>query len=381
MTVKAGAKLVAEIATLVDGTLSETRQGRWRLNAGSEMVVTVPGLNKDEPIRLVVELSTVKPKSHKVVALSDHASEQVIGYWDKFECLESGVEADLHVIAPQGPHEAAVLAEAVKVGAYARTGTPVQVSIGAEAGPNGKWQRVKAGETVKVNGRDYTGDDETPLFILRNGQIYESSIVTFGADSETGRVAAKKPTSQPETTMSDKLKVLLKKYPEKHHGLVARCVAEDIDEADITTKVHAADMDDKDKELKAAKDRICQLEDELKQAKASEGHEDGGAGEKRNGAQAKADDDQMEAEGDDYAQKGNVSQERESERKLVMAGKSSKKAVKFGGTDGAEENGKRVAAVSTLTQAMKLTASKHPELKGFALRRKARADFPNAEEA
>lgn len=378
-----GAKLVAEVATMVEGTVNETRQGRWRLNAGSEMVVTVPGLNDDKPIRLVVELATVKPKNPKVIALADHCTDQVVGYWDKFMVGDHGVEADLHVITPQGPAEMAVLEHATRVGAMARAGVPVQVSVGAEAGPDGKWERVKAGDTVKVNGREYTGDNDIPLFILRNGQIYESSIVTFGADSETGRVAAKKTPSQPETTMSDKLKVLLGKYPEKFHGLVARCVAEEKDEAFITAKVHAAEIDERDKELKAAKDKICELEDKLKTYASDEGHEDGGQGTHRNGAKAKGDDDQMEAEGeaDDYAQKGNEGQEKESAKKFQLVGKSSKKAVKFGGgSEGQEENGKRVAAVKTMTQAIKVTAEKHKELKGFALRRKAREDFPDAME-
>lgn len=73
-------KLVAEIAHQIAGTSSQERQGRWRLNAGSEMIVSVNGLNKDKPIRLVVDLATCKPKNEKVVALSDHDSSQIIGY-------------------------------------------------------------------------------------------------------------------------------------------------------------------------------------------------------------------------------------------------------------------------------------------------------------
>lgn len=352
-----GAKLVAEVATMLIGSMSQERHGRWRLNAGSEMVVTVNGLNVDKkgdskPIRLVVDLATVKPKNEKVVALSDHDSTQVIGYWDKFDCLMSGTEADLHLIVPQGEAETAVMADAVRVAAMARAGVPVQVSVGAECGPNGSWESVAAGQTVTVNGRSYTGDADLPLYILRNGQIYESSVVTFGADSETGRVAAQKqPPVKLETPMSDKLKALLGKFAEKHHGLVARCVAENMDEPAITTKVHAAESDEKDEKLKAAQTRIAQLEDELKSVKAS-----------------------------DYAQTGQEKQEKENMEKFnLAASKSSDKAVKFGNV---EAKGKDDAAtVETMSQAMKVVAAKDPTLTGFKLRKAARAAFPTAKEA
>lgn len=351
------ARLVAELATQV-GEATASRTGRWRLNAGSEMTCSVPGLHDDSkgnprPVRLVIDLTSVKAKTNRVAALANHESDKVIGYWDGFATNEAGVEGDFHLIVPANEMEAAVLPDAVRIGAQARAGVPLQVSVGAEAGPEGRWHLVAKGESIQVNGRTYCNDQDMPLCVLYGGQIYESSILTFGADSETGRVAAqKKPTPvTTETPMSDKLKALLGKYAEKHHGLVARCVTENLDESAIATKVHAAEIDEKDKEAKAKDDRIAQLEEENK------------------GLQSKL---------HDYAQKGNEGQESETKNKLQIAAKGADKHLKIAG----EGEHKKVEAeqVETMTQAMKVIAAKDPSLTGFKLRKAARAAYPTAKE-
>ena len=349
------ADLIADSATMMPGTETPQKQGRWKLNAGSEMIVAVQGINKGEPIRLVLDLAACKPKNAKIHALSDHDNTKVIGYWDNFECVTGGIYADLHLVQPKDAVEAEVLPEAVRTNAMIRSGVPIQVSVGADAGANGTWELAEG--KVSVNGREYDGSGDIPLYILRGGELFESSIVPFGADDQTGRLAAKKHQNpvNSETSMSDSLKVLLGKFAEKHHGLVARCVAEGADEAAITAKVHASDMDEKDKALKAASDKIAGLEAELAKCKA-----------------------ESEAKASDYAQRGNESQERESVQKMQLAAGSTQ-TVKFGSTD---KDGKKVEATSakTMTEAMKVIAAAHPELKGFALRKAARAAFPNAEE-
>lgn len=353
------ARLVAEMATMV-GEANASRTGRWRLNAGNEMIVSVPGLNDDakgnpRPVRLVIDLSTVKAKSNRIVALADHEPTRVVGYWDGMKAaVEIGIEGDFHVIVPANEVEAAIMPDAVRIAAQARAGVPLQVSVGAQAGAGGRWHMVPEDQEIEVNGRKYSGAGDLPLCILYGGEIYESSILTFGADSETGRVAAKKSTTPvtTETPMSDKLKALLGNYAEKHHGLVARCVAENLDEAAITKKVHAAEIDDKDAVIKAKDERIAQLEDENKSLKSK---------------------------CDDYAQKGNEKQERETHDKLQLAAKSSDKHLKVAGSDeGKSDEGK--AEPKTVTEAMAVLAKANPELKGFKLRAAARKAYPNAEE-
>ncbi len=333
--------------------------GRWKLNAGSEMVVTVEGLNLDkkgeaQPVRLVLDLAACKAKNPKIHALADHDHAKVLGYWDNITCTVEGIFADLHLVTPTTEVEAALLPEAVRTAAFIRDGVPIQVSVGAEAGDRGEWELAEGKSTV--NGREYDGGGSVPLYILRSAELFESSIVPFGADDKTGRLAAKqnKPPVKHEATMSDTLKALLGKFPEKHHGLVARCVAEDIDEVTITAKVHASEMDDKDKALKAAQDELATCKAKLAEYDA-----------------------QKKVQADDCAQWGDEAAERELAKKLSLAG--AKRTVTFGASDGDD---KKVEAkkVITMTQAMAVTAEKRPELKGFALRAAARKAFPNAEE-
>jgi hypothetical protein len=347
------ASLVAETISRV-GDAKDTAEfhGRWKLNAGNEMMVKVDGVNGGKPIRLVVDLSTVKAKNNKIHALFDHNLKNIIGYWDNFEFTPEGIFADLHLIGPQSTSEAAVFPDVVRTRAMVRDGVPIQVSIGADSGDVGEWEMVA--EKVNLNGREYNGEGEIPLVVLRNGEIFESSVVTFGADDQTGRLAAKAdfttPLKKEGTHMSDTLKVLIGKYPEKHHGLIARCVAEGCDEATIQQKVHASE----DEDLKA---QLAAKDEEIKCLKAKL---------------------------DDYAQKGQEKQERETAEKVAAAaakGKGSTKAISFTGTDDTKtKTGEEVAQPETLSQAMKVMAAADSTLKGFKLRAAARKQYPNVSE-
>jgi len=344
------ASLVAETISRV-GDAKDTAEfhGRWKLNAGNEMMVTVKGINGDKPIRLVVDLATVKAKNSKVHALFDHNLKNIIGYWDNFEFTAEGIFADLHLINPQSTAEGAVFPDVVRTRAMVRDGVPIQVSIGADSGEGGEWEMIA--EKITLNGREYDGEGEIPLIVLRNGEIFESSVVTFGADDETGRLAAKADLTSPlkeEPHMSDTLKVLLSKYAEKHHGLIARCVAEGNDEPAIQTRVHAAECDDLTKQLGAAQEEIKALKAKL----------------------------------DDYAQKGQEKQERETAEKVGAAkAKGSEKALSFTGTDETKtKTGDDAKQPETLSQAMMVMAKADPTLKGFKLRVAARKQYPDVSE-
>jgi len=343
---RASATLVAESTSMLPGTQSAEKDGTWRLNSGSEMIVEIEGLNNGKPCRLVLDLESCRPKNKKIHALFDHNKKLIIGYWDNFQTNSDGINADFHLMKTENDVEAAALPEVVKTGCMIRNGVPIQVSVGAAAGDNGSWDLVEG--KVQCNGREYDGAGELPLIILRGGELDESSIVTFGADDQTGRLAAsQKPViKKKETLMSDLLKVLLGKTAEKHHGLVARCVAEGLDESATLIKVHAADDAAKDETIKAQAQQIEELTAKL----------------------------------NDYAQKGQEEQEKETADRLALAAsKGSQKGIRFGGE---AEGTKKVEAaqVTTMTQAIKVTAAKHTNLKGFALRRQARQDFPDAEE-
>lgn len=344
------------------GDGSEQATGRWRLNSGSEMLLNVPGLS-DEPIRAVIDLASATFLTPRIVALDDHEGRRVVGYWDKGEITGKGIEADLHLMQPKDEVEANVLAEAVRVAAIARSGVPIQVSVGAEPGPSGTWEHIAPGLSVELNGRTYQGGDDG-LYVLRGAQIYEASIVTFGADSVTGRIAARhNPPVLREAPMSDTLKKLLGKHPEKRHGLVARLVAEGNDEATIDTKVKAADDAEKDAEreaemaaLKAERDdlktKCAEMEEKLKQREGAYEQPTSGstavAGKAKTGTAAEA-------------------------------ARGSTKGVQFGGTDGAEASDK--AKPKTVSQAMALEIEAGNTLRGFKLREAVIRKYQNLERA
>jgi hypothetical protein len=262
----------------------ENSAGRWRLNAGSEMILKVGNLNDGNPIRVVLEVSSAKFAAKRIVALSEHEGRHVIGYWENpgFLGAAGSVEGDLHMVQPKSEMEAKVLAEAVRLNALIKANVPIQTSIGAEAGPDGAFELVPDGEIVKMNGNEYVGGGDMPLYILKGGLITEASVVTFGADAETGRLAAAKQPlpSTKETPMSDKLKALLGKFAEKHHGLVARCVTEDLDEVAITNKVHAAESDEKDKQIEALKASLASAENTILDLKSKVKADDYNQGDK-----------------------------------------------------------------------------------------------------
>jgi hypothetical protein len=316
--------------------------GRWRLNSGSEMVLTVGSLSK-KPVRVVVDFATAKFKGDRVVALHDHADDSVIGFWDRPDISSKGIEADLHLMEAQNEMEANVLAKAIQVGAMARAGVPIQVSIGAHPGKGGQYEKIGDEETVECNGRKYSGSGDCPLYILRGALIEEGSIVTFGADSETGRIAATRHVTpvKKEHTMSDKLKAALSKYAEKYHGLVARCVADDLDDSATASKIHASELTEKDSEITALKASLTALEAKVTELSTS--------------LAAKA-----------------TSQE--TSDKVKAAAKSSDKAIEF--TDKGEGD---KFEPKTLTEAMNGMIKAGRKERGFALRAVAINEYPNVD--
>lgn len=324
--------------------------GRWRLNAGSEMILQVGSLHGGKPVRVVLDVVTAQFAAKRIVALSEHEGRHVIGFWENPSFAADGsTDADLFIVKPSSQEESVVLAEAVRLNALIKAQVPIQTSIGAEAGPDGKFELVPEGTVIELNGREYSGSGDLPLYILRGGLITESSVVTFGADAETGRLAAMKQSTPltKETPMSDKLKALLGKYAEKHHGLVARCVAENHDEAIIATKIHAAEIDAKDKEIEDLKAKLTETE-----AKC-----------------AKYEAEAAKVKADDYNQgdKDKKAQQDASEKLAQMA---ASKALEHG-------EGKKEETPTTVSDAIKAAIAGGSKLRGFELRAALLRDNPN----
>lgn len=178
----------------------KTNGGRWSLNAGSLMVTSVWGLNMERdgwgeyaaPIRLVVDLASAKFAKPVMPALGEHWWDKIIGNWANCSLDGGRIAGDLTIYEARTPAEAAVLPECVRAKALLEQGHPWQASIGAypEDGIDG-YEEVPEGESIDVNGVKLTADDaEMPLYVMRKAVITEASICTFGADQNTGPLAA-----------------------------------------------------------------------------------------------------------------------------------------------------------------------------------------------
>jgi hypothetical protein len=76
-----------------------------------------------------------------------------------------------------------------------------------------------------VNGRTEVGSDsvDCPLYILRRGVASEASVCLFGADADTGALAASRSTPihpNPESSM-ERLNALLARHGDKHAARIA----------------------------------------------------------------------------------------------------------------------------------------------------------------
>ncbi len=247
-----------ELASDVTGS-----DGRWLVNNGDAMEMTIEGLNvvkgASQPVLCVIDLASLKPARATISAFYNH--EALIGHWSDIEINPlKGIMQTLRLTKPANDMEAKVLAESVMVGAHLRSKVPWQASVGARPRADGKWEAVKAGETVMVNGRSFTGDAEFPLYVLRGGELFETSVCEFGADDDTGQIAATKkpnPTTTKEPDMS-RIKLLANLSKGKNAvlcaAILALCADESIPDDQIGPKVTALEMDDLKCRLTAAEE-------------------------------------------------------------------------------------------------------------------------------
>lgn len=343
------------------GETAATNAGRWMVYGGDEILLTVEGLSSEDaatgelqPIRVVVDLATLKPAKPTIIALRDHERKQPVGSWQDISISPAGIVQSLTLAQPSNPQSLVYVQELRDLLAAK---TPLQASIGANPGPDGHWELIPAGQTAVVNGRSFVGGGDLPLYVLRAGVLTETSVVTFGADSTTGRIAAARTKEPSMSTVPDRLKKLLAAYPEKRHAKIAKLVAEAAkDDAAICAELD----DDEEAEMKAAHEQLKKENDALKarceayeadMAALKKGHE---------------------------AEKGKLATELAAAKAAIpgtveaAAAAGAKDGVQFRASD---EAGKP----KTLTEAMKVVAAKDPKLTGFALRAAALREYPTVE--
>jgi hypothetical protein len=202
----------------------------------------------------------------RYVALTDHDTAARVGSWSDTQIADA-VTAALGLIQVTDPMQAEALEDVIRLQAEIASGVPLQVSVGVGPGPGGIWQRVAPGQSITVNGRTFTADlAETapPLVVLRGGIIEEASLLTFGADGDTGRAAAHRTrkATPPMTITLERLQNLRKAHAAKHHPKVLALCAEG------QTDEQIADEIKKDDQAEATA-RAAAMEQELATAKAT----------------------------------------------------------------------------------------------------------------
>jgi hypothetical protein len=168
-----------------------------------------------------------------------------IGRWSGMTVDASGITAAPNVYRPVDDHEREmpIFQQSAQVAALMDRKHPWQASIKI-TGALEDYERVLPGQPVAVNGRTELASDDVddpPLFILRRGVASEASVCLFGADADTGALAASRtnhPTT-PESSM-ERLKVLLARHGEKHAARIAVALSAGQTDDQIAASLSAA---------------------------------------------------------------------------------------------------------------------------------------------
>ena len=126
---------------------------------------------------LVVDLAGMDTTSQVVAVMLGHQYDMDHAVGQASEVVNSGTDL---TVATEVIGESEEVAKAVNL---ARKGWKFQASIGADVG---RIENIAAGETVEVNGRQFSG----PISVVRASTLREVSIVLFGADAATSAAIA-----------------------------------------------------------------------------------------------------------------------------------------------------------------------------------------------
>lgn len=128
---------------------------------------------------VVVDLSKLRAPTKNRPVLFNHNPELPVGHFEPGGLANSGRDLRIDGVL-SGANDATE-----QIVASAGNGFPWQMSVGVDAATS---TEVRAGETIKVNGRDFTG----PLIVTGEADLKEVSFVSLGADDNTqASVAAK----------------------------------------------------------------------------------------------------------------------------------------------------------------------------------------------
>jgi hypothetical protein len=265
--------------------------GLWSIYTGAVVQTAVLGLHDDangfpQPIDLVIDLGTLALPA-LAPALSDHAD--VVGNWRELAIHPAlGVMGRLSVYRDDAVG-CDMLERANEIRIAASQGHPWQASIGAEPGPAGRYERLTG--PTEINGTEITPGPDRPLFILYGGRLTEASVVLFGADRQTGRVAASRSTTQRSThrehSMSDHvatLSRLVARFGANRKSALAVRLMEGAPEEAISDEETAslrAALADATAQIATATAEVAALKAQIEDLKPKEGDEQappGGAG-------------------------------------------------------------------------------------------------------
>lgn len=119
---------------------------------------------------VVVDLAGINTARQSRPIFKDHNETMIVGHTDAIDVSAKRIKAS-GVISGNGPH-------VDEIRALAANGFPWQASIGATVEQR---EFVPAGESVKVNGRNFNG----PIVVARKSTLKEISFVPLGADDNT----------------------------------------------------------------------------------------------------------------------------------------------------------------------------------------------------
>jgi len=126
---------------------------------------------------LVVDLAGMDTTSQAIAVMLGHSYDLDHAVGQASEVVNSGTDLTVATeVIGEGP-------DVQKAVAMARKGWKFQASIGADVG---RIENIAAGETVEVNGRQFSG----PISVVRASTLREVSIVLFGADAATSAAIA-----------------------------------------------------------------------------------------------------------------------------------------------------------------------------------------------
>lgn len=197
---------------------------------------------------VVIDMNGVKSKKLNIPILYGHDSESInagIGHTTSISVQNGQIVLDGVV-----SRDTIAAREFVK---SSRNGFPWQASVG---GRITKRKNVKENETYNVNGRDETG----PCIIASEFELWETSVVTFGADSATSSVAASAENNlKDEVKMSGELKSEISPVEVKKDEVKASDVAQ------MTQDVTASEIEKNRAEMAAEYERIAEIKARAKE--------------------------------------------------------------------------------------------------------------------